>query len=192
MNAMQFIRSTCSGIAFDLANPTPAMIDPADIAWHLSMINRWCGNLRLPYSVAQHSVLVARAIERPDWRIYGLLHDAGEAYTGDIISPLKQMIQLGGFDIVGAEHRIFATVLVRLGLPPMTAEIAQAVHEADQQALAAEYRDVVGSQISGWSPSATPFHDTVVPVNCDAAYAMFLHELGVHLSAVWDGATANE
>ena len=35
-----FIRSTCSGIAFDLANPTPEMVEPADIAWHLSMINR--------------------------------------------------------------------------------------------------------------------------------------------------------
>lgn len=183
MTSIQFIRSTCSGIAFDLANPTIDMIEPADIAWHLSMINRWCGNLQAPYSVAQHSVLVARAMVNPAWRIYGLLHDAGEAYTGDIITPLKQMITLGGFDIVGAEHRIFATVLQRLGLPSMTAEIAQAVHEADQQALAAEYRDVVASQIVSWTPAATPFADIVRPINCDAAYALFLSDLDIHLQA---------
>src|SRR5690606_27264624 len=65
-----FVRSTCSGIAFDLADPRPEMVDPRDIAWHLSMINRWGGNLTTPYNVAHHSVLVARAIPVPQWRIY--------------------------------------------------------------------------------------------------------------------------
>lgn len=183
MSQMRFIRSTCSGVTFDLANPTPEMIVPADIAWQLSMVNRWCGNLRLPYSVAQHSVLVARGIERPEWRIYGLLHDAGEAYTGDIITPLKRMIQLGGFDIVGLEHRIFATVLLALDLPPMTREIAEAVHEADQRALAAEYRDIVRSRIPDWTPTAEPFTELVEPIDCDAAYALFLAEMDIHLEA---------
>jgi len=179
-----FIRSTCSGIAFDLANPTPDMVEPADIAWHLSMINRWGGNLIMPYNVAHHSVLVARAIAVPQWRIYGLLHDAGEAYITDLITPLKAMIGQGGFDVETAEQRIVDAVLRRFDLPPMTPEIAAAVHEADQLLLATEYRDVVRSQIPTWMPPATPLPDRIEPLDSDASYALFLSELDTHMREV--------
>lgn len=176
-----FIRSTWSGIAFDLANPTPEMVEPRDIAWHLSMDNRWGGNLRLPFNVAHHSVLVARTIARPDWRIYGLLHDAPEAYTGDLIAPLKEMIIASGFDFRAIEDRILAVILQRFGLPPMTPEIARAVHEADQLLLATEYRDVVRSQIPDWAPAAKPLPGRIEPLGAEQSCAAFLSELEIQM-----------
>lgn len=179
-----FIRSTCSGIVFDLANPTPEMVARGDIAWHLSMDNRWGGNLQLPYNVAHHSVLVARAMPVPQWRIYGLLHDAPEAYTGDLITPLKDMLIASGFDFRDIEDRILAAILAHFNLPPMTPQIAAAVHEADQLLLATEYRDVVRAQIPTWMPAATPLPGRIEPLDSDASYARFLSELDIHMREV--------
>ena len=65
-----------------------------DIAYRLSFINRFNGSVGA-YSVAQHSVLVAQQL--PDaLKLAGLLHDACEAYIGDITRPLKGHIQ--GYD----------------------------------------------------------------------------------------------
>jgi len=57
------------------------------IAFSLSHINRFCGHVGA-YSVAQHCVLVSRVLE-DEYKLAGLLHDASEAYIGDVISPVK-------------------------------------------------------------------------------------------------------
>ena len=49
---------TRTGLAFDLLEPTPDMVEAMDIAWSLSLINRFNGHSRYPYSVAQHCVLL--------------------------------------------------------------------------------------------------------------------------------------
>lgn len=61
-----------------------------DIAFALANINRYGGHAGL-YSVAQHCVLVSMQLQ-PDLKLSGLLHDAPEAYLGDIPSPLKALL----------------------------------------------------------------------------------------------------
>lgn len=80
---------TRSGRKFDLARPTADMVDPADIAHSLSMQCRFNGHTSRYYSVAQHSYLVADLVPAED-QLAGLLHDATEAYVGDLVRPLKE------------------------------------------------------------------------------------------------------
>ncbi|MFA5286352.1 MAG: hypothetical protein WC347_12205, partial [Smithellaceae bacterium] len=76
---------TFSGIAFDLLNPKPEMILLEDIIHSLALINRFNGAAIFPYSVAQHSLYVASLLPS-ELKLHGLLHDAAEAYVGDMVS----------------------------------------------------------------------------------------------------------
>lgn len=83
--------TTYSGAQFRYNQPGPFRI--RDIARSLSMTMRFRGHTSFPYSVAQHSVMVSRMLEQDGASIpeqaAGLLHDAHEAYVGDVPTPLK-------------------------------------------------------------------------------------------------------
>jgi uncharacterized protein len=64
-------------------------VDILDIAHHLATINRWCGALSEPISVAQHSVHVSWLCDGSDFELEALLHDASEAYLGEVTKWLK-------------------------------------------------------------------------------------------------------
>jgi hypothetical protein len=68
-------------------------IDPADIARALSNLCRFGGHSKAFYSVAQHSAIVCDLLDErgatPDELMAALLHDAAEAYLGDLPHPLK-------------------------------------------------------------------------------------------------------
>ena len=76
-----------SGIVIDPFDPCPGLIRIADIAHALSMLCRFNGHCRHFYSVAEHSVRVAARCPK-GLRLEGLLHDAVEAYLGDV-KPLS-------------------------------------------------------------------------------------------------------
>lgn len=88
----------------DLANPNPAEIHLAEIARALSRIARFNGLTSRFYSVAEHCVNCVTAFDlHAAGDIYTdpylrdiaqdiLMHDAAEAYLGDMVSPLKQLL----------------------------------------------------------------------------------------------------
>ena len=87
---------TTRGRALDLLNPRKEDISINEIAAALGNQCRYAGGVSKFYSVAEHSVLIAqwlRAQEHGPWtQMGGLLHDAAEAYTGDITWPMQQVL----------------------------------------------------------------------------------------------------
>ena len=128
-----------SGLTLDLLHPSLDMIVWEDIAEALAKTCRFGGHCMGFYSVAQHSLVVAQLLPRR-WRAWGLLHDAHEAFTGDLISPLKALI---GEPIRAIERRLDALIYEAAGLSPPDAELAAAIKRADLVALATERRDLV-------------------------------------------------
>src|ERR1017187_10636100 len=75
--------TTFSGIHFWPLLPNPADIRIEDIAHALSNQCRFAGHAREFYSVAEHSVRVSQLCP-PEDALWGLLHDASEAYLTDV------------------------------------------------------------------------------------------------------------
>lgn len=82
-----------SGRYVDLLGIEAAVVDVHDVARALSLIPRFGGSTFFPYSVAQHclaaSDIMARANFSKRAQLAALLHDAEEAYFGDIPTPIK-------------------------------------------------------------------------------------------------------
>jgi len=127
---------TYSGLRFYPARPTPEMITIGDIAQALSLEPRFAGQSLFHYSVAQHSILVSLHCDPAD-ALWGLLHDASEAYLKDIPRPIKRM--LPGYKRL--ERRVQRVIAKRFGLPWPCPE---SVHVADTRILVNERRDVMG------------------------------------------------
>lgn len=85
-----------SGLVIDLVDPSPESILLEDIAHGLSRICRYGGHTAGYYSVAEHSVLACRLAYEDGMpastQLNCLLHDAAEAYIGDVVRPLKNAI----------------------------------------------------------------------------------------------------
>ncbi len=177
---------TAAGLPFDFANPRPEMIDLRALAWQLSGECRWANNTNWPLSVAQHSIMVAQAMPRPEWRIYGLLHDAAEAFTRDLPTPFKLWLKAQGADVPALEARILADAIYPyFDLAHPWAEIEQVVASADARALATEYRDCVMGKGSEWVPSAPPLARVVKFKRRDVAEEEFLEALTVMQRDAW-------
>lgn len=129
-----------SGRLVNVLNPEPADIDINDIAHSLSMQCRFTGHTREFYSVAQHSVLVANNSPSA-YALYGLLHDASEAYLSDIARPVKKHPDFEVF-YKAAEARLQDAIYYHFDLEP---ETPVAVMEVDNILLRTEARDLMPS-----------------------------------------------
>lgn len=177
---------THSGIAFDLAAPTVAMVKIEDIAVALSRQCRFAGHCKRFYSVAEHSVLVSRLIDsdvapRRRLALYGLLHDAHEAYIGDLLQPIKVLArQQGATFYAELEARVEAVVLQAFGFDP--GPTPPEVKHADLVALAIEKRDLMAASPRPWAELPTPppgFHlDPTDPVFSRDLFLRRFHKLG--------------
>ena len=133
---------TFSGIAFDLLDPQPEMIRIEDIVHSLALINRFNGAAMFPYSVAQHSLYVAGLLP-PELKLHGLLHDAAEAYVGDMVSPLKKIMS----EYKKVEAGISRVVADVFGLAYPEPE---EVKKADLAVLSAEREQVLLPSYGPW------------------------------------------
>ncbi len=84
---------TLNGAFFDYRAPEQHQFAIDEIAHALANLCRFTGHTRSFYSVAQHSVLVCD-LAPPEHRLEALLHDAHEAYVGDVNSPLKSLLPM--------------------------------------------------------------------------------------------------
>lgn len=84
------------GSHFSLIEVDPSQITAQDIASTLSKMCRFGARIRRFYTVAEHSIRCAHQAHADGVPLDGcfavLMHDAAEAYTQDIVSPLKRMI----------------------------------------------------------------------------------------------------
>lgn len=84
--------ATVTGRVIDFLKPDPEQLSLDDIARGLARAPRYAGQTERPYSVLQHSLLVAHMVE-PRHRLHALLHDAPEAYLCDVPSPAKEAMR---------------------------------------------------------------------------------------------------
>lgn len=107
---------TISGKRVDYENFSKDDVDVTDIVYALSMICRFNGHCKKFFSVAQHSLLVYQISkeqeEPPEVQLCALLHDAQEAYVGDLPTPLK--VKLNIYKII--EQRIQKEILKKFGI----------------------------------------------------------------------------
>lgn len=127
--------TTATGKLFWLMDPRPEDVFADDIATTLAKIPRFLGNTHgwIPYSVAQHCVIGSYHIA-PNYALAFLLHDAVEAYTGDIITPVKRLFAEA---YAAIEKPIQDAVDTRFGVI-RNEEVQKAVKEMDLRMLATE------------------------------------------------------
>lgn len=110
---------SASGEVFRLGDLENNVYLIEDIATSLAKQCRYNGNCRHFYSVAQHCVLASR-MAPPEHKLAALMHDASEAYIGDITRPVKKALT----GLEATEDRLHAVIFSRFGLAfPMAPEI---------------------------------------------------------------------
>jgi len=141
--------ATYSGRIVYPLSPDPADLDIEDIAHALSNQCRFTGHTKYFYSVAQHSYLASLYVPQK-WALWGLLHDASEAYLSDMARPIKKMPEFGEF-YLAAEDRLMQAVVERFGLEPIL-PMPQAVKEVDDLLLGNEILTLMPEHeiYSGW------------------------------------------
>lgn len=147
---------THSGIVWHPYAPEASKVSIDDIAHALSLQCRFNGHCQAFYSVAVHSVLVSeicvdRVLGGPSALagLVGLLHDAAEAYVGDLISPMKRGPVGPAFAAVETATR--EAIFQAFGLPEDAwGDHAALVASADLTALATERRDLMGPCARSW------------------------------------------
>lgn len=138
---------TYTGKSFYPLDPRVHDVDIVDIAHALSMLCRFNGHCRVFYSVAEHSIKVSKMVPNED-ALWGLLHDAHEAYLGDITRPVKEELMTKNRDsIAHIETKLTSCIAEAFGLPQ---DIPESVHEADNVLLATEAVDLLDANLKTW------------------------------------------
>lgn len=148
---------TFTGKQFSPLDPKIENLDIVDVAHALAFQCRFAGHVSRFYSVAEHSVRVSRRVEAvvealkwgSDDRVvatkWGLVHDAAEAYMGDMVRPLKTEPSMAPFRV--AEAHLMRYIAAWLDLPPDEPDVVRAV---DHSILGTEVRQLKAPVHPGW------------------------------------------
>lgn len=145
---------TFTGKQFYPLDPQAQDVNIDDIAHALSMQCRYNGHVKKFYSVAEHCVLISRLVA-PEHALWALLHDATEAYVGDMVRPLKLHLP----QYIAVEEQVMAAIAEKFGIGPgMPAE----VKEADSRILLDERAALLGTPAGDWGIPGAP-HGIDIP-----------------------------
>ena len=156
---------TFTGKVFDLKILDPESICIQDIAHALSHVPRFAGHLQEHYSVAQHSVLVSLLVPK-EHRLAALLHDASEAYIGDMPTPFKKLMP----DYKKLEEKLMQAIANKFDFQY---PFHPCIKQADAMLLNLEWKSFVlknGTLVYGTSEIykqrfLDSFYDLVIPSN---------------------------
>lgn len=136
---------TFSGQTVNILDPDPATININDIAHALSNQCRFSGHTSHFYSVAEHSVLVAKAVPFSE-ALAGLLHDASEAYLVDIPTPVKVLLP----EYFKLEYRLMEVIAAKFGF---AYPLSKNVEHEDKWMLQQEWEKLIeGSDLTTMKP----------------------------------------
>lgn len=159
---------TYSGRRFTPTNPNPDAIVIQDISHALSMQCRFSGHVKRFYSVAQHCVLVSYICDSED-ALWGLMHDATEAYLVDVPRPLKRSGQFNAY--LEFEYKMQLAICKRFGLPEKE---PVSVKKADTILLATEARDLMSPLHPDWAQPCDPLPFKIDPLPQQEAKDLFM------------------
>jgi hypothetical protein len=157
-----------SGEPFWPLESKPEHIDINDIAHALGMVCRYAGHCLRFYSVAEHSWHLSHTVD-PEHALWALLHDASEAYIGDVVRPLKHQLP----SYMEAEERLTDAIAIKFGLEgPMPDQ----VKEHDTRIVVDEREQIMAPSRLPWSAleGYTPLGVTIQGWDPYKANRMFL------------------
>jgi uncharacterized protein len=176
---------TVSGRWVNPFDPDPEQLDAGDIARALANQCRFGGHSRVFYSVAQHSVIVSELVSQrtgdTEDAFAGLMHDATEAYLGDMPHPVKHRSPLGAA-FRAAEGHLERAIRDRFRIKPDVPEIKRvdrALLATERRAFSAENWDwpeldgvePLDLELTAWSPdeAARAFTQRYAELNASRA-----------------------
>lgn len=161
--------STYLGNRFFLTRPHIDDVAIEDIAHGLAYQCRFNGQTNAFYSVAQHSLMVMALVPESE-RLPALLHDAAEAYLGDMVKPLKNLFP----EFSAIEARVMEIIGNRFGVD--LTRLHPAIKQADLVALATEKRDLMPHSTEPWTyiSGIEPLPEKIVPLSPGDAKSAFL------------------
>jgi len=160
---------TYTGRQFWPLDPRPEDVHIKDIAHALSNICRYTGHVREFYSVAEHSVRVSRIVPE-EHALWGLMHDASEAYICDVARPVKRFPGFGEL-YRQIEDRLMECICERFRMDP---SMDPSVKTADNILLHTERRDLMARLPQPWRDSVAPLDEFIIPWTPKMAERAFL------------------
>jgi hypothetical protein len=167
---------TYTGKKLQFQTPQLDQIELLDIAHSLSLICRFSGQIKTFYSVAQHCVLGAAKAEKEykdkELAKWFLLHDAAEAYMGDMSAPVKRLLRIEDentkekFSLFDAyEERVASVIYRRFGLDLAEfPKYQERVNEIDLRMLYTERNQLMKHfKSSEWGDQFEPFKMKIAP-----------------------------
>lgn len=161
--------NTFSGKIVDIHRPTADMFCIEDIAAGLSKICRFGGQCLYFYSVAQHSIIVA-AMAPEEYKLEALMHDAAEAYLGDVIKPLKNII---GDSYCQVEERFEKAIQSAFNLKP---DWYQVIKPIDNKVLELEAELLLFNNSDLWCERMEELELSTQLLRPELAYTEFINQ----------------
>ena len=160
-----------NGEYYDYSQPWESEYDVLTVAQALSNICRFNGHTREFYSVAQHCVEMSNLVP-PNYALAALMHDAHEAFVGDVPTPLKRLLgqQFADIDLLAQLN-----IATRFGIP-YNSLTSKVIKNADMIMLSTERRDLLPPHFNDdvWPQLPQPITSRIVPWDCRKANHEFI------------------